>query len=360
MRNPSEYFAQTYAEARAGFLAAAADGRLAVHSLPHPLAGMAGEPLAMDVARFGSHDARALLLVTSACHGVEGFCGSGVQRALLAQPGFHAAAAAAGVAVLYIHALNPWGFSWWRRVTHENVDLNRNFHDFSRPLPANTGYDAIAQWLVPHEWPSPEAAAQLAAYAASRGHKALQAAYSGGQHDHPHGLFYGGRAPSWSQQALRQVLQDHGRRCARLGWIDLHTGLGPSGHAERIYAGPDDTATLGRARDWWGDAVTSIYDGSSSSAPLTGMMFLAAGQECPQAEYTGMALEYGTVPIDEVLDALRGDHWLALHPQAGAGQRDAIRRRMRDAFYTDTDAWKTRVVEQGLEAAFQALRGLGD
>jgi len=27
---------------------------------------------------------------------------------------------------------------------------------------------------------------------------------------------------------VRQVLRDHARRCQRLGWIDLHTGLGPS------------------------------------------------------------------------------------------------------------------------------------
>ena len=39
---------------------------------------------------------------------------------------------------------------------------------------------------------------------------------------------------------MRHVLRDHGRRCKRLAWIDLHTGLGPSGHGERIFAGRDD------------------------------------------------------------------------------------------------------------------------
>jgi len=32
------------------------------------------------------------------------------------------------------------------------------------------------------------------------------------------------------------VLQDDATRCARLAWIDVHTGLGPSGHGERIFA----------------------------------------------------------------------------------------------------------------------------
>ena len=322
------------------------------------MVGMDGEALALDVARWGPADAPALLLVSSACHGVEGFCGSGIQRALLADAGFHAAAAQAGVAVLYLHGLNPHGFSWWRRTTQENVDLNRNFHDFHQPLPANEAYAELAHWIVPREWPSPEADAALAAYAAAHGERALQAAVSGGQYTHPEGLFYGGHAPTWSQQTLRHVLQEQGRRCARLGWIDLHTGLGPAGHGERIFACRDDAAALARARAWWGPDVTSIYDGSSTSALLKGLMWLAAEQECPQAEYTGIALEFGTLPFPEIVRALRADQWLENHPEAAAAQRDAIKRQMRDAFYTDTDEWKARVVEQGLEAAQQAVLGL--
>ena len=353
------HFAQSYAEARTKFIAAAEAAGLDVHSQAHPLLGRDGEALAMDVARFGPADAQGLLLVSSACHGVEGFCGSGVQNALLADAGFHSAAQAAGVAVLYVHALNPYGFSWWRRTTHENVDLNRNWHDFNQPLPANDAYSALAHLVVPDTWPpGAQVDEELAAYMAQHGAKALQTAITSGQHTHPHGLFYGGRNPTWSQQTLRRVLREQASRCARLGWIDLHTGLGPSSHGERIFAGHDEAAALARARAWWG-TVTSIYDGSSSSAKLTGMMFDAAYQECPQAEYTGIALEYGTVPFAEVVDALRGEQWLENHPEAGAGQREQIKRRMRDAFYTDTDEWKQRIVAQGVEAARQTVSGLG-
>jgi hypothetical protein len=121
--------------------------------------------------------------------------------------------------------------------------------------------------LVPPAWPpSADNEAVLAAYAAQHGMRGLQAAVTGGQYAHPQGLFFGGQAPTWSQITLRQVLREHGTRCARLGWIDLHTGLGPNGHGERIFACKDDAATLTRARAWWGAEVTSIYDGSSASA----------------------------------------------------------------------------------------------
>jgi Protein of unknown function (DUF2817) len=353
------HFSQTYAEARGRFLDATRQLKLGLQSHIHPLRGHDGEELAMDVALLGPADAQGLLLITSACHGVEGFCGSGAQVALLHNPQWVDEVRRSGCAVLFVHALNPWGFSHWRRVTQENVDLNRNWHDFLQPLPENPGYDELASAFVPDSWPEPAAAQQrIAAFVAAHGQRALQTAISGGQYRHPVGLFYGGVEPTWSHRSLRRVLQAHGQRCKRLGWIDLHTGLGPSGHGERIFACKDDAAALKRARAWWGQDVTSIYDGSSSSALLKGLMWQAAEWDCPQAEHTGIALEYGTVPFDEVTAALRADHWLHAHPDKGRSQAAAIRRQIRDAFYTDTDVWKTRIVDQAQEAAREAIQGL--
>ena len=359
----SQTFSQTYAEARRKFLAAAEAAGLDAHSHAHPMLGHDGEALAMDVVRDGPADATALLLLTSACHGVEGFCGSGVQIALLQDAAFRAAARQAGVAVLYVHALNPYGFSWWRRTTQENVDLNRNFQDFSQPLPRNAAYDNLAHLIVPGTWPpSDEAQRAIQAFIATQGEKAWQTAVTSGQYQHPDGVFFGGHNPTWSRQTLHQVLQGHAQRCARLGWIDFHTGLGPNGVGERIFAYKDDAAALARARAWWGgphgQGVTSIYDGSSTSALLTGLMWNAAEMDCPQAEYTGIALEYGTRPVTAVLDALRADQWAENHPELAAPQRQAIRRQVRDAFYTDTDTWKQQVLAQGMEAALQGLQGL--
>ena len=355
----SAHFADSYAQARQMFLAATEAAGLDAESHAHPLLGRDGEALAMDVVLEGAKDARALLVLSSGCHGIEGFCGSGVQHALLSDAGWHRLVRESGVAVLYVHALNPHGFSWWRRTTQENVDLNRNFHDFSQPLPANPAYDEIAALIVPPTWPpSAEAAAALERWIAERGPRAFQQAVTSGQHQHPEGLFYGGHNPTWSNVTLRHVLQEHARHCERLGWIDLHTGLGPSGVGERIFACRDDAAALARARAWWGDGITSIYDGSSASAKLTGMMWMSVYEECPQAEYTGIALEYGTVPVMEVLDALRADQWLENHPEAGEAQRETIKRRMREAFHTDTDAWKEAVLTQAFEAARQAVNGL--
>ena len=358
-----EAFSGSYAQARAKFLQAAQSAGLQVESRSHPLTGRDGEELAMDVAREGEPGAGSLLVVSSACHGVEGFCGSGVQVAALRDADWRKYARERGVAVLHIHALNPYGFSHIRRTTHENVDLNRNFHDFSRPLPVNAAYREIHALLLPEEWPPSQANTEATArYIAAHGEAGFQGVITRGQHEYPDGLFFGGTAPTWSNLAVRDVLRAHGRRAGRLGWIDIHTGLGPSGVGERIYAGRDDAAAIARARAWWGGkdatAVTTIYDGSSSSAFLTGLMWSAACEECPQAEYTGIALEYGTVPLMQALQALRAEHWLHLHPQAPAGLAAQIKRQMREAFYVETGEWKDQVLRQAREALFQAVDGL--
>ena len=352
------HFSQSYVEARAKFIAAAEQAGLDLESHVHPMLGRDGETLAMDVVRDGPRDAASVLIISSACHGVEGFCGSGVQIALLEDTAWRDQARAAGVAVLYIHGLNPYGFSWWRRTTHENVDLNRNFRDFHAELPRNADYDELAALLVPQAWPpSAAVAAEIERFVADRGERALQQAISGGQYHYSQGLFYGGTSPTWSHVTVRHVLREHGARCAKLAWIDLHTGLGPRGLGERIYAGRDEAAAVERARQWWG-RITSIYDGSSTSALLTGMMWLAAYEECPQAEYTGIAMEYGTLPQTEVMTALRADQWLENHPEASPQQSRAIKQQVRDAFYTDTETWKERIVEQAVDAAHGAVRGL--
>lgn len=356
---PVACFAPTYAAAREKFLDAADAARLDVHSDVHPLRGRDGETLALDIVRDGPAEASRVLLISSGCHGIEGFCGSGIQVAMLRDAHWRESTRRAGVAVVYLHALNPYGFSWWRRVTHENVDLNRNFLDFHAPLPQNPAYDEIAHLLVPSTWPpSFRNHVALLRILLTRGARHLQAAVSVGQHTHPQGLFFGGHAPTWSQVAVRHALREHGRRAERLAWIDLHTGLGQSGVGERIFAGPDDAAMLARTRAWWGPHITSIHDGSSSSAPITGMMWLAAPQECPQAEYTGIALEYGTQPLLKTLHALRAEQWLENHPEHAATHGARIKQQLRDAFFTDTDDWKRQVVVQAMEAAAQGVAGL--
>ena len=102
-----------------------------------------------------------------------------------------------------------------------------------------------------------------------------------------------------------------------------------------------------------------MHTGTSNSVALTGPIQNAVDTECPQVEYTGICLEFGTLPLDQMLQALRADHWLFQHPEANEDLARRIHQGMREAFYTDTEAWKQAVLAQAFDAARQAVAGLG-
>jgi hypothetical protein len=352
-------FSHTYASARKRFFEAAQAHGLEVKSYKHRMPGRDQETLAMDVVLDGAPDADRLLVVSSGVHGVEGFCGSGVQVFALHDEEFRARARERGVALLYIHAVNPYGFSHIRRVTYENVDLNRNFCDFSKPLPVNLGYPALHPLLLPKEWPPTWGnKAKLAWLMWRQGKRAVQTAVSAGQYQFPDGLFFGGKEPTWSNQTLRKVVRSYAAHARHIAWIDLHTGLGPAGKGERILSARNDAHGLADAQKMWGNDVTSFFQESSVSATVSGAMLEAMRQECAQAVFNAISIEYGTQALDEVLAALRAEQWLHRNPRAPAVKKQAIKRQMLDAFFTDTDAWKEQVVSQAREAMLQSVAGI--
>jgi hypothetical protein len=300
-----------------------------------------------------------MLVVLSGVHGVEGYCGSAIQTGMLRLPPSARPALGRDTAVLHVHAVNPFGFSHLRRVTQENVDLNRNFVDFGKALPVNAGYAEIHDLLLPMDWPpSPEAEAGLAAYRERHGARGLQRAIGLGQYVHADGMFFGGQAPTWSNRTFRAILQRYTRQVRKLASIDIHTGLGPYGVGERIYASFDESpASVARATRWWGE-LTSVVTGSSTSIPLTGPIQTALTEECAQAEHIGICLEYGTHVTEQVTGALRAEHWLHRRGQADPAQAAAIKRELKEAFYPAADDWKRMVWRQGEQACRQAIEGL--
>ena len=357
---PTNHFAASYAAARERFLASAGAAGLGVTS--HAIDGVRGaqgEELAMDVVRVGDPHADKLLVLTSAIHGVEGFCGSGCQSAMLVDEPLLATAERMGVGLLFVHAVNPFGFSHLRRVNEDNVDVNRNFVRFDEARSPNHGYAELEPLLLPPAWPpGPEEAARLDAWIAAHGVEAYGQSVFQGQYDSPTGMFYGGSRATWSNRTIRRVLRQEGAAAKQVGWIDLHTGLGPRGHCEKVFIGR--AGEIDRARTWWGADVISTERDDSVMYEISGPMVTILAQECPHALGTTIALEFGTVPLLRMIDALRADHFcwrgdpsVAPRLKAEAGQE------LKACFYVDDADWQGMVFGQARTAVVQALCGLG-
>ncbi|HEV2563441.1 MAG TPA: M14 family metallopeptidase [Rhizomicrobium sp.] len=355
----ARHFPSDYRQARANFIEAAKAAGLGVTTRMHPGAtGPDGKQLFLDTATIGPLDAKSALLLVSATHGVEGYFGSGSQTGLLREG--LASRIPPGTKAVILHALNPYGFSWNRRVNEDNADINRNFVDHTNP-PANDAYDLLADAIAPKDISHDAihaANAKLRAYQDQHGSFALQTAISSGQYKHADGLYFGGSRESWSAAMLKDVFREELAGIERLTAIDFHTGLGEHGAAEMITEDLPGTPAYARAKNLWGDLVHSSEAGESLSAPLTGTLDAAVAEWMNGHELTFAALEVGTRPMRDVLAALRKDNWLHAHSDMNDAQAPAIKAAIRDGFYPDTDEWKEKVWNHAVKAVDAAIRAL--
>jgi hypothetical protein len=322
--------------------------------------GPDGSDLFVDVASLRSKQQQNVLIVISGTHGVEGLCGSGCQIGILLDDVYRALSQ--NVGIVLIHALNPYGFAWLRRATEDNVDLNRNFHDFSRSLPSSAAYEEIHDALVPVDWDGParqEAEATIDKYIQVHGLRSFQAAVTSGQYSRPNGLFFGGTREIWSNITFRKIMAEVVEvPTEKMAVLDLHTGLGPSGYGEPIYVGSDLAEYL-RAIKWVGPEVTSTIKGDSSSTQVSGTIADAINDIASDTQCTFLALEYGTIQNLDVLTALRAENWLNANAPSSSPHWERIKKQIRDAFYVDEAWWKAAVYGRAVDIVLRAGRSLG-
>ena len=354
------YFARDYRAARAKFLEACDGAGATVETFDNPAPAPDGAPVHTDVALAGDRGAPNVILALAGTHGVEGYCGSGAMVGWLRSR--EDRLLPDGVRVVFVHPLNPHGFAWTRRVNEDNVDLNRNFVDHeSGAWPANAEYGLLHGALLPQSWDEASRRACVAAcddYIARHGRFALQSAISRGQYEFADGLFYGGRAPTWSNRTFRTILARHVAGARRVAFLDFHTGLGPYGTAELISSGVPGTPLGERLRTWFRHGVSSPALGNSSSPSLSGTTRSALNAVLPDAEITGATVEFGTYPVEEMLEAVRADNWLHARGTLDSDQGRAIKAMIRRAFYPDEDDWKELVWVRARQVLRAATRGL--
>ena len=151
--DPESYFPADYRQARRNFIAACQKAGVDSIARVHPGAkGPDGKPLFIDSAALGPRGAKKALLLIAGTHGVEGYFGSGAMTGLLRQ----GLKPPPDTRLVLVHALNPYGFAWDRRVNEDNVDLNRNFVDHADP-PDNREYALLAD-AIAHEKADPDSA----------------------------------------------------------------------------------------------------------------------------------------------------------------------------------------------------------
>ena len=362
---PMDFFSPDYATARRRFREAAQAAGWTLESHSIGCAAPEGGDLTVEAAFTGPRPRGKVLILSSGLHGVEGFFGSAVQLALLERWKDGAPAVQyPDVQCLFLHALNPYGFAWLRRVNEHNVDLNRNFllpGEAYRGAPA--GYAALDGLLNPRTPPPPWEPFRVKALwaIAHSGMRALKEAVATGQYDFPQGLFFGGAGAEPGQVLLQRHLPRWLAGARDVVHLDLHTGLGASGACKLIVDHAVSDEQKARLTRWFG--AGSFEDAAGAQAREVG--YASRGSLGPWLVLQGLAerylqafAEYGTCGALDVIAGLRAEnrahHWT---PSGSSAQRKA-KADLKELFCPQSRSWRERVLEHAGALADKAAAGL--
>lgn len=358
------YFQDTYDECRSAFLEEAGialqkheQGRIFSFRVPSEI----DKELYTDFLYIPPvKDSSKLLVISSAVHGVEGYSGSAVQQMFLKELLSEQLLTESGL--LMIHAVNPFGFKYDRRVSENNVDMNRG----SEVDPAlfdveNEGYHALNDMLNPEGEVSEGSMRNQFFYlvAISKMLKesisVLRQAILQGQYETGEGIYFGGMEFEPQIDSLTAMLPAIFEPYEQILAIDLHTGYGAR-RVLHLFPNPIDDPVIkekteavfeGQEIDW-GDS-DDFYEISGGFASTY------LGKLVPSKEYLYMVFEWGTFDTQKTFGSIKSLQSVINENQGyqygykNDKQKEKVKQNFKEMYHSSSEAWQSEVLRSGRE-----------
>lgn len=313
---------------------------------------------------------KRLLVLSCGVHGVEGFVGSAIQRMFINE--IITADLLNSMGVLIIHGMNPYGFKHRRRVTENNIDLNRNC-DTEEALytTKNEGYPKVYPLINPAE------PVDLSSFGNRFFHikaisnilrasmRTLRQAILQGQYEYPKGVYFGGKQAEAQVRLVSKELGPVLRQYPLVLNIDLHTGYGARG-VLHLFPNPIEDKNI-KAK------VENVFKGfkidwgdTGSFYTTTGDFSTFLGKLMPKGTYLPMTFEYGTMNSHTTLGAIKSLHVTILenqgHHYGYASKADEVRVKSNflEMYYPTSPSWRMKVMEDTRKLLKSALENFGN
>ncbi len=352
------YYQNSYAECRESFRKLAEEMIFkfdSVEVFPIRVNSRTDNDLTIDVCYIPAQKEKSnLLILSSGSHGVEGFVGSAVQQMVMKELLNKELVAETGV--LFIHAINPYGFRNFRRVSENNIDLNRNFEVATDLFSLkNQGYSDLYGFLNPEGKANPESLKNrfflLAALhkLVKESKKSLRQAIMQGQYQYEQGLYYGGQSFEPQVSLIAPVLKHYSGNYRKIMDIDLHSGYGELG-VLHLFPDPVKDVKVKTAveqvfaghRIDWGDSddFYTTYGGFSDYI----------GKLLPDKFYMPMVFEFGTLNSQTTIGILHSLQNMILENQgvhygySSDWTKEEIFMNFREMYCPSSLAWRSKAI----------------
>lgn len=355
----SALYPESYESAKANFRSLSAGLHATytdVQYFPLWIASGIDSDLTIDVCYIPAQgDSLNLLILSSGVHGVEGYVGHAAQQLFIEN--YLNNELLQNTGVLLIHAVNPYGFKYTRRVTENNVDMNRN----SPSTPdlyetRNEGYSQVYDLINPQKKVRVNSLENRFFFvkAINEIRKAslpvLRQAVLQGQYNYPEGLYFGGKAPEPQIEVLEPVIAQISQPYNRIMILDLHTGYGERG---KLHLFPNPMEDEERRK------LESMFDGfeidwgdTDDFYTVTGDFAGFVGSINPGKEFYPMVFEYGTLNSQTTMGSLKSIHIMILENQGYqhgfASAKDSLRVKadLLEMYFPESENWRNYSMQQ--------------
>lgn len=367
--NSQSYFKSTFKEAKVDFL-----GRSEVLTKKNPdlyTNGKENIPALnlnykeIDYLFFGKKNFENLVVIQAGTHGIEGHTGSGVTNFII---DYLQDKKIQNTSFLFIHGVNPHGFSINRRTNENNVDLNRNFVIDKKTFEENNpGYDVINDFLNPttlteiNFWEKLKFYFSAINLIAKHSKDTLKRAILKGQYSHEKGVYFGGKDYQPEFFALNNVWDKFAPAAKKVLLIDIHTGYGERNklHYLANASTSEDAESLKKIFyknkiDFGDDKEFYQVSGDITS-------FFQKKYATPDRKTYALAFEFGTLNSQKTLGSVdslyrmikenAGYHYQYKSPE----DQKNMDKLFMDMFYPQDFSWRDQVLAQTKEAVDQIL-----
>jgi Protein of unknown function (DUF2817) len=245
-----------------------------------------------------------VVFFTTGEHGIEGYAGAAVIQLFVENYLDQIDASKTGICL--VHAINPWGMRHFRRVTENNVDLNRNYFydENSVRRDVNKNYAKESDLFLPDGKISDlkeekhKLYAQLIKGLAKEGYAGLKKAKGMGQFEFERGVYYGGSTAEESAVFLKSIQEKLLGTYPSVIHMDWHTALGPTNEITMVISEHD-----GRSVDELKEAYqlknVEKYTPEKVKGDSTNHFYKLKEEAYPETYLLSALFEFGTFGTDK-------------------------------------------------------------
>ncbi len=312
-----------------------------------------------------------LIILSTGQHGIEGYVGSAMLKIFMDE--FAPRIDSHNTGLLLVHAMNPWGMKYERKVNENGVDLNRNFilnGVFDKSI--NPDFPKLKYLLAP-SYPVRSFAIENLFFVGrtikallTEGTSSISNAALLGQYINPKAMYYGGEKCEEQTEVMIDLFRQALEKYQNVVHLDQHSGYGPR-YLMSLTLVPLEPLTSAQLSSKFNYPLVLKGEGMEfyeTHGDMCACLYELRNAKFPDKHVFATAFEFGTYgdSLIQRIHSLRTmvfESQLYWHGAANKATEEKIRHEFRELYFLAESKWREKAAADCRKAFEGILNAYG-